>query len=266
MRKVLLAIWPLIALSACFEDLDNVDNPVFKPAPVIEGIVTDLPGPYQVRMNMSTTIEDSLDTDPIDDALITISNGAGIKDTLILAASGLYETSSLQGELGQNYTLEVDWHGRNYFAQSEILPSLQVDSIQLNYREGGAYYEPGYYVSIFADKVSEEFTSYFRIHVWIDGQRLNSYEDLLVINDEFTSSLAGLEVPQHFLLGDEVRIEVHSIDRTMFDYYFGIIQLVQFSPNQIFSFPKNPITNLNNDALGYFQASSVERIDFVVSP
>lgn len=88
MRKLTLLFIPLFFLVSCIEDYDiNFDNN--EPRLVVEGLVTNQPGPYYIRLTESKTggytnpdysnIENAV---PIMNAFITIKDDLGLIDTL----------------------------------------------------------------------------------------------------------------------------------------------------------------------------------------
>jgi hypothetical protein len=80
---------------------------------VIQGEVTDGPGPYTVMINQSTAFYASNTFPPISGAAIKISDGQGLTDSLTETSPGVYSTHTLQGIPGNTYTLSVSAQNTN---------------------------------------------------------------------------------------------------------------------------------------------------------
>lgn len=64
--------------------------------------------------------------EPVMNAEVTITNGAGDTQTLIAADSGFYKfrTSTFRGAPGQEYSLEIQLNGQKYYARAQSMPPL----------------------------------------------------------------------------------------------------------------------------------------------
>ena len=99
--------------------------------PVIEGMITNEPGPYTIRLTHSTAIQD-MEIKPIRGATITIEDDQGTLEVLSQVSPGVYQTSpaGIQGTIGRSYRLTVESEGNIYQSDFELLREpVPIDSI-----------------------------------------------------------------------------------------------------------------------------------------
>ncbi|MEQ9426021.1 MAG: DUF4249 family protein [Cyclobacteriaceae bacterium] len=131
----------LVVLASCVTEFD----PKLPSAPkrlVIEGRITNDPGPYSVKLSQTEDIDfffrDSLFA-PARNAVVTLAEENGVSETLIEMEPGLYKTQpdGIQGETGKRYQLTVIT-GENNVYQSpweEMLPVQEIDSLFFEFEE-----------------------------------------------------------------------------------------------------------------------------------
>jgi len=95
--------------NGCVErfDIPSIDN---NPVIVVDGLLTDLPGPYTVNLFRSSPLDQDLDVrEGVSGATVTISDDAGITDVLQEALPGVYKTAEdgIRGVLGRKYQLRI---------------------------------------------------------------------------------------------------------------------------------------------------------------
>src|ERR1039458_9531614 len=106
-RKVLPVFLAAAFLTGC-QKVVSIDLNNANPRLVIEGIVTDQPGPYSVKLSVSGDyFAPSLYFPPVSNALIVMTDNFGQTDTLKENTSGTYLSSTLLGVPGSTYTLYV---------------------------------------------------------------------------------------------------------------------------------------------------------------
>ena len=87
---------------------------------VIEGDITDQPGPYFVKLSRSINLNEPNKYPIISDGIVVISDNAGVKDTLKYLTAGIYRTKLIKGGYGKTYFLDVNVDGKHYTAQSTM--------------------------------------------------------------------------------------------------------------------------------------------------
>jgi hypothetical protein len=86
---------------------------------VIEGNVTDQPGPYEVIVSMASPVwQPPLNITSVTGALVIIEDDHGNREELKEGSDGHYYTATLQGQVGYTYTLSVKI-GDDYLFQSQ---------------------------------------------------------------------------------------------------------------------------------------------------
>jgi hypothetical protein len=239
-------------------DLNNAD-----PHLVIEGIVTDQPGPYTVTLSKTGTyFVDELFFPPVTNALIVVTDDQGQKDTLKEITSGTYQSSSLKGIVGRTYALDVVAEGRPYSATSSMPKKVYIDSLYARVRQESRG-QPGYDITI-TFKDPPEPGNYYRINARssaaipadsIDGRRYRVYTDKLTNGNEMEERIrAGRNVA----VGDTITVELLSIDRATYDYFNTLRDVLSSDRSPTSLSPTNPMTNLNNGSLGYFSAWTID--------
>jgi hypothetical protein len=103
------------------------------PVLVVEGKITDKPGPFRVRLSRSVRVNVMYYDDPVTDAEVWIHDDTGASVQLYSIGNGWYESSEkiLAGETGVRYTLEIlEADGTQYQSESVLMESSTgIDSL-----------------------------------------------------------------------------------------------------------------------------------------
>jgi len=222
---------------------------------IIEANITDQPGPYIVKLTRSININEPNIYPSINNAIVTIADNTGIKDTLKYSSEGIYKTKAIQGTYGKTYFLEVSVDGKKYTAQSTMPKKVNLDSLRIN---------------IFPINGENQYSI---IPVYTDPIELgNSYRFIQMINDTldnnyniFNDNLNNGKVNQRPLnngnedlnvkLKDLVSVEMQCISASAHLYFFTLSQQGGAGPGGG-TVPTNPPNNIIGGALGLFSAYS----------
>ena len=220
---------------------------------VIEGFITDQPGPYFVKLSRSVNIDETSNYPIINNAMITILDNTGRKDTLSYSNNGVYKTKSLQGIYGRTYFLEVSVDGKKFTAQSTMPNKVNLDNLRIN---------------IFPINGKNQFSI---IPVYSDPIELgNSYRFIQKINDTldnnyniFNDNLNNGKINQRPLNNgnedltikskDIITIEMQCISTSAHLYFYTLSQQGGAGPGGGTA-PTNPPNNIIGGALGLFSA------------
>jgi hypothetical protein len=249
-------------LSAC-EKVVSIDLNKASPHLVIEGVITDQQGPYSVKISLTGDyFEPALYFPPVSNALVILTDDQGQRDTLKEATSGMYLSTRLQGVEGRTYSLSVTSNGMEYDGSSSMPRKVFIDSLYAIPRvtfDGDRGYD--IYV-MFRDP--PEPGNYYRINARssalipadsIDGRRYRLYTDKLTNGNEMAERIrAGRNVNS----GDTITVELLSIDKTAYDYFNTLRDILSSDRSATSLSPANPNTNLSNGPLGYFAAFTVD--------
>lgn len=131
--KILIAVVFLASCEEYFRPDTNIDGPVF----VFEGLITDQPGPYKVKIFKSFGYDGK--TEAITDARLRIECSDGQTALLKHISMGTYQTDSATFlcEVGKRYKLVAIFADGQHFesTQEELLPCPDIEEVN------GIYYE-----------------------------------------------------------------------------------------------------------------------------
>ncbi|RFM27374.1 DUF4249 domain-containing protein [Deminuibacter soli] len=219
---------------------------------VVEGNVTNLAGPYTVRITQTKNFEEDNTFPGVSGATVTITDvQAAFTETLKEVSAGVYQTQQLQGKIGSTYQLQVNV-GSNVFTASSTMPrQVPLDSIyvldQALFGKIAKVIVPAY-----TDIPGQGDNYHFE-------QIINGNVDKTIYygNDDFTDgetntfSLRRNDPDSTLHVGDHVVIEMQNTDRPVYNYFYSMDQSATGEGNGI---PANPVTNITGGALGYFSA------------
>jgi len=229
----------------------NVDLNSTSPTIVIVGNINDQPGPYTVTLNQTVNFSEPNTFPKIDGAFVAISDNAGNVDTLVETTSGTYNTKKIMGVAGRTYYLTVKANGQTYTSSSTMPQAVTFDTLELytvanpfqsgdtlKYPEVG-FQDPGdgalYYYRFIETRNDTLLSNVYVIDNQYSGGRYITYP---LRSD---TSLAN---------GDNVKVEMQCIDEGTYKY-FSTFYEASGSTNET---PANPVSNITNNALGYFSA------------
>lgn len=256
MKNILSIILIALIFTSC-EKVVNVDHKDNQSKIIIEGNITNGPGPYFVKITKSISLEETGPNPTINDAIVIIGDDAGNSETLTAQGNGVYHTNTLKGVEGRTYTLIVNTENQAYTAQSTMPQLVPFDSIKVEE------------IVVFGD------TEYNLIPVYYDPiEKGNNYRFVLTVNDTL--------VNQHFVQNDDIKngavnsfmleindddlklvkgdfasITMQCIDKNAGSYYTALAQMADSGPGGGTT-PNNPPNNISNGALGIFSAHTVE--------
>lgn len=122
-------------MAACLDRI-NVGVAGTDRVPVVDGMITNEPGPYTVKLFWSSNVGDILaHAPPMTDAKVTIFDDLGESETLQEKERGIYQTNSIQGIAGRTYHLEfTSPDGQHYSSKPELLaPAGSMDSLYFEF-------------------------------------------------------------------------------------------------------------------------------------
>jgi hypothetical protein len=254
MKKLFYLTCLIILFTSCEKevtlDLDNKSGTL-----VIEGNITDQPGPYYVRITRSVPFTDINQYPPVTDAFISISDTQGQTDTLQHIGEGRYQTSKLHSVSGHTYNLLVKTAGSSYTAQSTIPVAVELESLQLDPVKMGG--DTNYNIlPIFTDPAPLGNRYFFILTV--NGHTKKIFQ---TISDNVNNGLVNqrsiitsTEEDDEIKVGDRVNVEMQCVDERMYSYYTALVQITADRGPGGSVTPANPPSNISSGALGYFSA------------
>lgn len=127
-----------VMLMACVEKID-FDVPAANYQLVVEGMITDGPGPYTVTMSEAMNVNiDSMIRIPISKATLTLMDDSGKSETFTEMRPGTYSTTGvIQGQVGHAYHLRIETaDGRTFESEPDVIhPVGEVQDIRFEYEK-----------------------------------------------------------------------------------------------------------------------------------
>ncbi|MFZ4398423.1 MAG: DUF4249 family protein [Bacteroidales bacterium] len=256
MKKYFIAILSVVLLISCEKEIDidlNKSNPKF----VIEGNISNLPGECKVKISKTINFNEVVPNPTVSGALVIITdNNTNQADTLIEIKPGFYAKFSLIGKEGHNYTLIVKVNNETFSASSSMPYMVKLDTVeQIDINQGG--HGGPMSGGIGGNSIIRIIPTY------TDPANVENYFQFVlskndtVLNDIFIQSdfgFNGIQSNRPLRVKadkkDIIKIDMQCIDKPVYNYFFGLNENI----NQSSATPANPVSNINNNALGYFKA------------
>lgn len=126
----------IFLLNSCVEEYWPDLGTKYENAIVIDGMITNEPGPYFVKLSQSNKVENSVFL-PLSGHLVSISDDHGTSEYLQEISPGVYSTdpNGIQGIVGYQYRLQIlTPDGKNYQSEyEELIQPLEIDSVYANF-------------------------------------------------------------------------------------------------------------------------------------
>ncbi|NOQ26679.1 MAG: DUF4249 family protein [Bacteroidales bacterium] len=263
-----------------------------EPKVVIQGLVTNLPGPYFVRLTKTTNelkvkyepglYAEAYDdhTEIIENAVVIISDNQGNSDTLIPSPyhnyiyyhgdsiMGYYCTQNLIGVVGREYYLDVFADGKYYHAESIMIDAPVIDSIYYSYKEGDIGKPTKITPQIYLDKINNNvlYGEIFFTREEITHYNLMWWYSMLVDLNDYPTDLpipfyAYAENGKNYLepydLSEDFQWAIVTMDEKAYNFNKTCYQQFWDDGGAYKPAPATPIGNISGDAIGVFQVSGV---------
>ncbi len=223
---------------------------------VIQGNVTNQPGPYYVTISQPVDFYADNNFPPVSGASVLISNSEGQTDSLTEISPGNYATNFIQGAPGDTYRLSVTAQGVNYTASSTMPTTVNLDSITFEENKGFGRTRISAVVN-FQDPAGVR--NYYQFVEYLNGAPLT--KDLFVLDDRLSDgryiNYTLYNDTSYLQVGDAVRVDLYCIDSTIYNYFFQLLQSDGAASFNTSASPANPGSNISNGAFGYFSAHTV---------
>jgi hypothetical protein len=229
---------------------------------VIEGNIINVRGPQYIKLSRNVPFSSTNTYPAVSGAAVKVSDDHGNVFLFAETVPGTYVNYRLPGVPGRTYTMNVTTGGTTYTAVSSMPKEVLLDSLT---DEKNA----------FGDKKLREVT----LHYGDPLNVANQYKFLLYVNnkevpvifaydDEFTDgryvnfNLFQNKVDIH--AGDTTTVEMQCIDKSVYTYWFTLMQQQLGGPGGGGVAPANPPTNITPVTLGYFSAHTVNSLTVIL--
>jgi hypothetical protein len=242
----------LLLFISC-EKVIHLDLNTSTPKIVIQGNIYDEPGPYQVKISNSVNFDDASDYPPISGATVLLADNTGQTEVLTESLPGTYKSSKMRAYVDRTYSLSVKTGGKIFEAKSKMPQGVQIDTI---YFSKSPFSGDKITTIKFNDPPNTK--NYYRIIYFVNDIQ---QKEFYVLSDEifqgttivYTLMPRGSEIK--LFEGDKVTVLLESVDSGLYEYFRTAVT----DGGQTAS-PSNPVSNISNGALGYFNACSVRKI------
>lgn len=250
LSNVTVIITALLMITACSEDIIDIDFAAFEKSIVIEGTVSDRPGDCIVKLSrIENYFEDGFST-TISGADVFLSDEKGNSEKLNEVSAGTYSLPDFAGSPGVTYKLDVSADGESYFATAAIPEPVELDSIETEYLSYNNYNLVLYI------KNKNDIDEYARIKIYKNGYLL---EEKLYLDQHVDDETVMIK-EEGFRRLDRAEIEIISISKSTYKYLLDLQELEDMGDTDATEIVQlaagNPNSNISNDALGYFSAQS----------
>ena len=208
-----------------------------------------------VRLTTTQDMHDNQqNTHNVEGATIVLSSDGMVIDTLSYTRNGYY-TSSFAGIYPFSYTLDIFVDGHHFSSTSTMQQPPEINSFRFVWKK--VLTERMLFADLKLQDIAGENNYYF-MHIYRNGI---GYRWAVMRDD----TNPGQELQQLFSCttereldknnddalhdGDYIEVEVRSIDRRMYDYFYSM-QVMENSGT-------NPVENFSGGCLGYFSAYHV---------
>jgi len=111
-RRLLILFIGLLLIGSCIDRIEIKIPDSYTSQLVVDGLITDEPGPYTVRLTKATRIEKFLEfsQEEVVQASVSISDNVGNTEQLKETIPGVYETKlgGIQGVIGREYSIKIE--------------------------------------------------------------------------------------------------------------------------------------------------------------
>ncbi|MEZ5070821.1 MAG: DUF4249 family protein [Bacteroidales bacterium] len=260
---LLAALLGAIVLPSC-EEVIHIDLNSGDPALVAEGYI-EKDSLCNLSLTYTTDFYQPGDPQGIADALVRLRDDAGHEEVLTSLGEGRYRGSTLRGEAGRTYTLEVELDGTLHSGESDLHePPRILDIRSEDAPSSGPHGHGGAAAAhrLLHDRPGQPDDFLFQM-VW-NGTPIG--DGYAIASDRYGSLGAVLEasfLDTRIVYGDTVGFRIYAIDAATADYYTQLNEaLGEGMPMS--ATPYNPTSNLGEGVMGYFMARSHTDTTYIV--
>lgn len=268
MRYIIILFSTVLLLTSCEKEI-NLNLEDKSGDIVIEGNVTDEPGPYYVRVTRSVAFTEPNQYPAITDAVVIIKDNTGQNDTLEYIGSGTYGTSALTGIPGNIYTVTVQVSNEFFTATSTMPQPIPLDHLRQDSITFGN--EMRYsIVPVFTDPFT--IGNYYHFTAKVNDISDDSHNLFSDNTNNGKENERGLFISRpgnddddddELRPGDVIEITMECIDPSIYTYYTALSQ-ISGGGGMGGVTPANPPSNFGGNVLGYFSAHTVSRKEITI--
>ena len=254
LSSFLFPLSSLLFLTNCEKEIE-IDYHAVPSLYVVEASVSNTK--MEARISRTQNMDDKSTKSEINDAVVVITGDDGSSYRLSYLSNGRY-TAKGKGTPGVTYTITVDVGGEHFTSSSTMQNQPSIGSFRVIRKKiATEWFQIG--ELNFPDLPNED--NWYFMHIYRNdiGYRWAVLDDRNDPDNErqqlFTFFREGDTGSDVLRDGDNLRIELYTIDRGTYDYFFSM----QMMDNT----GTNPIPNFTGGCLGYFSAHWLVTKNFV---
>jgi hypothetical protein len=280
----------IFGMSAC-QDVIEVTLDDAEDLIVVDAWLNNNPEDQVLKLQWSQAYFNSAFPTGIVGATVSVTRDDGVSFEFIDQGNGSYIWTSSNGEtlgsIGSTFDLSItNAAGKNLSSSTILRSAPPIDEIRTEFRDDDFRGEDGYYAEFFARDNPGLGDNYW-IKTFKNGNYLNQPDELNIAYDAGFD--AGAEVDglifippirelinpfedslPPYALGDEIRVEIHSISFEAFSFFEIVRDQITNGDNTIFALPlanaKGNVVNETDESeiLGMFNVADVSVAEAVV--
>jgi hypothetical protein len=262
LKYINIALASLIILASC-EEVIHVDLNTANPAFVVEASIYK-DSVCLVHLTKTTSYFSMEEPGFFENATVKIDDGT-LTEELTNKGNGYYAGNSIIGTEGRTYEIEIINDGIIYEAISYMPLKSDLIAVRFGKDESQTVFNPyGETVFTFTCEFLDNpgIDNFYMIRFVSNGTLLERYY-LLTENSsnsgEINSSNGIISFSESiFFEGGEVDVQLFSIDESVYNYFMQLSDILFWKRRVMPPTPYNPESNINNGALGYFAAWSID--------
>jgi len=285
----ILAFAVLVTMSC--EDVIEVDLEDGGTQLVVDGWISDVDAPQTIKLTLSQQYFENATPPPVTDAEVTLTRQDGEVFEFLHSSEGNYIWTPTDGGLGITddvFTLNIEYNNVTFSSTTSILRTPVIDSIGIEYREDEIFTGEGNYAQFYARDFVGLGDTYW-IKTYRNGAYLNKAQELNIAYDAGFDAGTGIDalifippirelvnplnedlLPSPYDVGDEIRVEIHSISNEAFNFLEIARDQINNGDNGIFALPlantrTNVIASDGSLVLGFFNIAGVSSLSRVVT-
>ena len=250
---------------------------------VIEGLITDSLKNHSVKLSTSNGLYDKNGFSKVDNAEVRVFeiNPDGSEKIYLYRQENrpgqYFSEDAFKGLVGSRYRLEVVWNSETYEAEDVLLPVTAIDSLSIEPVDDdfepwdalidslGTETGPFYWLKFYAYEPPNR-VDYYTWKFYRNGVLKNSEgREVFYASDEIVQeNIKGIFLPGTYTTGDTIYMEQFSLSRIGYLFYYDLETIINSDGGMFGPPPANPRNNLSNNALGFWQVSSVAHIELII--
>ncbi|MDI3321587.1 DUF4249 domain-containing protein [Pinibacter soli] len=260
--SMLLVLAVVVGTTSCEKVIDVKTNNS-APQLVVEGNISNTPGPYTIKLSTSVDYDQTNSFPAVQNAVVKISDNKGNSETLKETAPGSYQTATLKGTVGSTYNLYIKTTDNKEYTASSTMPAVvPLDEIKIQHSTFKSSDEDTLEAVVyFTDPKGLGNNYYFKQYInGVSSKAINITNDKYFDGNSTNFTLFRKD-KEYIKKGDSVSVEMRSVDKVNYEYFNSLQTIVDRPDNPA---PANPVSSITGGALGYFSAYSVSQKSVIV--